>query len=84
MCFKVDLLLEQYNNIENINSSEDIIYTIYTSGSTGNPKGTSLIHQNVYGLLYSIEHDLDLKICPDDVSMSLLKYSFDAIILGLL
>lgn len=70
--------IENIKNIENINSPDDVIYTIYTSGSTGNPKGTKLMHKNVYGLLQAIDNDETLKITPEDVSMSLLKYSFDA------
>ncbi len=73
-----DSFSQNVNNIENINSSDDIIYTIYTSGSTGNPKGTNLMHKNVCGLLNSINNDINLKLSQDDVSMSLLKYSFDA------
>lgn len=73
-----DSFSQNVNSIENINSSDDIIYTIYTSGSTGNPKGTNLMHKNVCGLLNSINNDINLKVSQDDVSMSLLKYSFDA------
>jgi len=66
------------NKINNINSCNDIIYLIYTSGSTGNPKGTKLLHKNVYSLLYSINEDNNIKASKNDISMSLLKYSFDA------
>lgn len=65
-------------NLENINSSDDTIYIIYTSGSTGTPKGTKVTHENVYGLMYSMLGDSKLKPTEEDVSMSLLKYSFDA------
>ena len=58
--------------------SEDIAYIIYTSGSTGNPKGTMVSHKNICNLRYSIEHDSLLKPSCEDVSISLLKYSFDA------
>ena len=69
-----------FNNIKvhNINSDEDLAYIIYTSGSTGNPKGTKIMHKNIYSLLYSINSDDILKATSNDVSMSLLKYSFDA------
>lgn len=59
-------------------SPEDIAYIIYTSGSTGNPKGTMVMHKNIVGLKHSIENDSILKATHEDVSISLLKYSFDA------
>lgn len=55
-----------------------IAYIIYTSGSTGNPKGTMVMHKNIVSLKTSIENDLILKATENDISMSLLKYSFDA------
>jgi amino acid adenylation domain-containing protein/thioester reductase-like protein len=54
------------------------VYIIYTSGSTGNPKGTVITHKNICALKTSIENDFILKATDKDVSMSLLKYSFDA------
>ena len=57
---------------------EDVAYIIYTSGSTGNPKGTMVMHKNVVGLKKSIENDSCLKATDKDISLSLLKYSFDA------
>lgn len=59
-------------------NSNTIAYIIYTSGSTGNPKGTMVMHKNIVSLKKSIENDSILKATSDDVSMSLLKYSFDA------
>lgn len=56
----------------------DIAYIIYTSGSTGNPKGTMVMHRNICGLMQSISYDPVLKASDRDVSISLLKYSFDA------
>lgn len=76
---KLDLSLD--NNISNLNvkiKPENIAYIIYTSGSTGNPKGTMVMHKNICNLRYSIEHDPLLKATSNDVSISLLKYSFDA------
>lgn len=37
-------------NLNNINSPQDLIYIIYTSGSTGKPKGVMLKHRNVVRL----------------------------------
>lgn len=59
-------------------SQEDIAYIIYTSGSTGNPKGTMVTHKNICSLKTSIENDYVLKATNNDISISLLKYSFDA------
>lgn len=77
-------------NLDNINLNEFLpykekkinpnstAYIIYTSGSTGNPKGTMVMHKNIVSLKASIENDKILKATENDVSMSLLKYSFDA------
>ena len=76
-------------NVDNLNlngnsevktsiSPQDTAYIIYTSGSTGNPKGTMVTHKNICSLKASIENDYILKASSEDVSISLLKYSFDA------
>lgn len=83
-------LENNYINLDNINLCENlpyneknlnpnsIAYIIYTSGSTGNPKGTMVMHKNIVSLKTSIENDSVLKATEKDISMSLLKYSFDA------
>lgn len=63
---------------ENKINPNSTAYIIYTSGSTGNPKGTMVMHKNIVSLKTSIENDPILKATDNDVSMSLLKYSFDA------
>lgn len=79
----------QIINIENIDEestenpdvkvkNEDIAYIIYTSGSTGNPKGTMVTHKNICNLKESIKNDEILKATCNDISLSILKYSFDA------
>ena len=75
---KIDLDDFKETNLHTIISPNDNAYMIYTSGSTGNPKGTMVMHKNILGLMNSIENDPILKATPLDVSMSLLKYSFDA------
>lgn len=67
-----------YENVKSDISNEDLIYLIYTSGSTGVPKAVMLSHKNVVGLIESMK--ADKMICPteEDVSLSLLKFSFDA------
>lgn len=71
-------LNESKEIIEDINTQNDLAYIIYTSGSTGNPKGTKIMHKNIMGLLRSMQGDRKLKPTEEDISMSLLKYSFDA------
>lgn len=46
-------------NIECVNSPEDLIYIIYTSGSTGIPKGVMLCHRNVVRLVKNINFQFD-------------------------
>lgn len=76
---EIDFSLNTYiSKFDTIIAPENIAYIIYTSGSTGNPKGTMVMHKNICNLCYSIEHDPLLKATSEDVSISLLKYSFDA------
>lgn len=75
------LFSSSFMNISIKNKSikpSDIAYTIYTSGSTGNPKGVQVMHKNIIGLMESMRQSDVLKPSFYDVSMSLLKYSFDA------
>lgn len=66
------------NKIKLQNNPNDIAYMIYTSGTTGNPKGVKVMHKNIFSLKYSLENDKVLKPTSKDISLSLLKYSFDA------
>ncbi len=36
---------DDINNLDNLNTADDLIYIIYTSGSTGKPKGVALPHK---------------------------------------
>lgn len=77
----INLDNENYLNNEDIklqNKENDIAYMIYTSGTTGNPKGVKVMHKNICSLKYSLENDKILKPTSKDISLSLLKYSFDA------
>lgn len=79
-CINLDkIVLNSYPALANKTiSPEDIAYIIYTSGSTGNPKGTMVMHKNIVSLKNSINNDCILKASDKDISISLLKYSFDA------
>lgn len=80
----INEVLEKYNekkkydfNVSEIKSN-DICSYIYTSGTTGNPKGVMLMHKNIVSLVKSMNKDKDFKFKKNDVSISLLKHSFDA------
>lgn len=82
-CYNINDIInnnEQHiiNNLNTQISSEDLAYMIYTSGSTGNPKGVQIMHKNIIGFIESLKQNSYLKPTFSDVSMSLLKYSFDA------
>ena len=82
--YNVDNVFKKFNSNEKYEFKEtkispnDLCYMIYTSGSTGKPKGVQIMHKNIVGFIQSMQHNQDLKARISDVSMSLLKYSFDA------
>lgn len=43
----IDLNMYSKENIENVNSLDDLVYVIYTSGSTGKPKGVMIEHRGL-------------------------------------
>ncbi|MDT5221721.1 MAG: hypothetical protein QOF15_3826, partial [Mycobacterium sp.] len=53
---------------------EDLAYLIYTSGTTGVPKGVAITHQNVTGLIDSLDPGL---AAPGEVWSQWHSYSFD-------
>lgn len=74
----IDDLLKNKKNNPNISIKPDnICYLIYTSGSTGTPKGVTLTHKNIISFLQSIQLHEDIQFKENDISLSLLKYSFD-------
>lgn len=46
-------------NLECVNTPDDLIYIIYTSGSTGTPKGVMLSHRNVVRLIKNDDFKFD-------------------------
>lgn len=46
-----DIYTQNNDNLEIVNSPDDLIYIIYTSGSTGTPKGVMLTHRNIVRLI---------------------------------
>ncbi len=62
-------------NLECINSPEDLIYIIYTSGSTGTPKGVMLCHRNIVRLIKNKDFQFDFN--EDDVWTMFHSVAFD-------
>ena len=54
-----EIYFNSEENLECINSPEDLIYIIYTSGSTGTPKGVMLCHRNVVRLIKNKDFQFD-------------------------
>lgn len=78
-CIDINQINVNTTKLNNISIDiNDTAYIIYTSGSTGNPKGTQVSHENIVSLMHSTMNDPLLKPTSEDISMSLLKYSFDA------
>lgn len=73
-----DLLNNEISEPEISIKPNNLCYLIYTSGTTGTPKGVMIKHENVISLITSVNADENLKFLPDDIAISLLKYSFDA------
>lgn len=60
---------------EFITSPEEIALIQYTSGSTGDPKGVTLLHQNIFANVQSISESLPIQ--PTDVGISWLPLYHD-------
>lgn len=70
------LLAKEVAPLEDVAISKDLAAIIYTSGSTGKPKGVMLTHANV---IAGAEIIADyLSIGPDDRTLAVLPFSFDA------
>lgn len=59
---------EDDGNLEQVNSSRDLVYVIYTSGSTGNPKGVMIEHHSLVNQIQWMR-----KIYPIDESDIILQ-----------
>ncbi|MEM9686707.1 MAG: amino acid adenylation domain-containing protein, partial [Bacteroidota bacterium] len=70
-------LEEDYSkeNIEKINTLNDLAYIIYTSGTTGNPKGVMIAHSNAVALIYWSKSTFDLSLF--DITYGVTSHCFD-------
>ncbi len=71
------LYIEDDSNLNNINTTNNLIYTIYTSGSTGKPKGVMVEHKNLVNLVYGLKERIYKENKNLKVSM-VSPYVFDA------
>lgn len=63
------------DNLDCVNSPDDLIYIIYTSGSTGTPKGVMLKHRNVVRLIKNENFQFDFN--ENDVWTMFHSVAFD-------
>ena len=76
--FADNLYENECDNLEIINSSNDLVYVIYTSGTTGRPKGVMVEHHNLISFIYSFSIPFDKGFSSEDVVLNSANYIFDA------
>lgn len=62
-------------NLDILNTSNDLLYLIYTSGSTGKPKGAMIEHHNLLALLKN--DDFQYQVDENDTWTLFHSYAFD-------
>ena len=68
-----------YQNLEVINTPEDLAYVIFTSGSTGLPKGVMLKQYNIINFIYGMLKNFNFM--QDETMVSITTISFDIFVL---
>ncbi|MCD8926414.1 AMP-binding protein, partial [Staphylococcus epidermidis] len=63
------------DNLDLVNTAEDLIYIIYTSGTTGNPKGVMVKNLNLCNLVTSYTKIYNLT--SDDIILQFASIAFD-------
>ncbi|OOM76199.1 tyrocidine synthase 3 [Clostridium puniceum] len=69
------ILNESIDNLEHINTTDDLIYVMYTSGSTGKPKGVCIKQKNVIRLIKNTNF---IEFKEDDRILQTGSIAFDA------
>ncbi len=75
----LEIFESEMANLDNINSSDDLLYMIYTSGSTGKPKGVMISHKSVHNFINGMNRKLDFS--QDKTIVSVTTISFDIFVL---
>lgn len=82
MVFDEQLFTGNADNLERVNSVEDLAYTIYTSGSTGNPKGVMISHKAVNNFIAGMCEQIPFN--QDKTILALTTISFDIFLLEMI
>lgn len=80
--FKDNLFIEDFNNLDKVNSSRNLAYVIYTSGTTGNPKGAMIEHMALVNRLIWMQNKYPLN--DNDTILQKTTYTFDVSVWELL
>lgn len=67
---------EESDELDNVNTPNDLLYLIYTSGTTGKPKGVMVEHRNLISHFFNSEEYFHY--CSSDVFIMFHTYCFDA------
>ncbi|WP_428910882.1 amino acid adenylation domain-containing protein [Niallia sp. Krafla_26] len=69
-----ETVLESEENVDNVNSPEDLAYIMFTSGTTGEPKGVMIPHK---GILPLVKNNSSLPITKKGCFLQTSSFTFD-------